>query len=86
VHNAHLACLTSKQRQQGPNKNVKTGSTQLDFEDILWLRRAATKAGAVQVPPAIAEKLMNAGLIELGTKPTTLKITEKGRIALNKLG
>jgi hypothetical protein len=29
---------------------------------------------------------MHAGLIELGTKPTTLKITEKGRIALNKLG
>ena len=58
----------------------------LDFEDILWLRRAATKAGAVQVPPAIAEKLIGAGLIELGTKPPTLKITEKGRIALTKLG
>jgi hypothetical protein len=65
---------------------VKTGPAQLDFEDILWLRRAATKAGAVQVPPAIAEKLISAGLIELGTKPTTMKITEKGRIALNKLG
>jgi hypothetical protein len=38
------------------------------------------------VPPAIADKLMNAGLIELGSKPTTLRITGKGRIALSKLG
>jgi hypothetical protein len=65
---------------------VKQASTRLEFEDILWLRRAATKAGAVQVPPAIADKLMNAGLIELGSKPTTLRITGKGRIALSKLG
>jgi hypothetical protein len=65
---------------------VKPEPSRLDFEDILWLRRAATKAGAVQVPPAIAEKLMNSGLIEFGSKPTTLKITEKGRIALSKLG
>ena len=65
---------------------MKIGHAQLDFQDILWLRRAATKAGAVQVPPDIAEKLVSAGLIELGTKPPTLKITEKGRIALTKLG
>lgn len=65
---------------------MKIAHAQLDFQDILWLRRAATKAGAVQVPPAIAEKLVSAGLIELGTKPPTLRITEKGRIALTKLG
>ena len=65
---------------------MKNVHAQLDFEDILWLRRAATKAGAVQVPPAIAEKLISAGLIEVGAKPPTLKITEKGRIALSKLG
>jgi hypothetical protein len=58
----------------------------IDFEDILWLRRAATKAGADHVPPAIAEKLINAGLIEVTSKPPSLKITEKGRIALSKLG
>jgi hypothetical protein len=52
----------------------------------LWLRRAATKAGADHVPPAIAEKLINAGLIEVTSKPPSLKITEKGRIALSKLG
>jgi hypothetical protein len=72
--------------QNSNKQNVKRESRRLEFEDILWLRRAATKAGAVQVPPAIAEKLVNAGLIELGTKPTTLRITEKGRIALSKLG
>jgi hypothetical protein len=65
---------------------VKNRNARLDFEDILWLRRAATKAGAVQVPPAIAQKLVSAGLIEAGSKPPTLKITEKGRIALTKLG
>jgi hypothetical protein len=59
---------------------------QLDFEDIHWLRRAATKAGADHVPPAVAEKLMNAGLVEPAPKPPHLKITEKGRIALSKLG
>ena len=59
---------------------------QIDFQDILWLRRAATKAGADHVPPEIAERLINAGLIETTTKPSSLKSTEKGRIALSKLG
>ena len=65
---------------------VKTAHAQLDFEDIMWLRRAATKAGAAQIPPAIAEKLISSGLIEPRAKPPTMKITEKGRIALKKLG
>ena len=65
---------------------VKTAHSNLDFEDILWLRRAATKGGAAQVPPAIAEKLVGAGFLELATKPSVLRITEKGRIALEKLG
>ena len=65
---------------------MKIGNTRLDFEDILWLRRAATKTGAVQVPPAVSEKLISAGLVEAGTKPASMKITEKGRIALTKLG
>ena len=58
----------------------------IEFEDILWLRKAATKAGADHIPAAIAEKLISAGLIEHGSKPPNLKITEKGRIALSKLG
>ena len=58
----------------------------IEFEDILWLRKAATKAGADHVPPEIANKLINAGLIEVTSKPPSLKITEKGRIALSKLG
>ena len=65
---------------------MTTDKHRIDFEDILWLRKAATKSGADHVPPAIAEKLIAAGLIEAGTKPPTLKITEKGRIALTKLG
>jgi hypothetical protein len=65
---------------------VKSAHSQLDFEDILWLRRAATKAGAAQLPPPIAEKLIGAGLIKPGTKPPTFRITDKGRIALEKLG
>ena len=66
--------------------DVSKEKPRIEFEDILWLRKAATKAGADHIPPAIAEKLMSAGLIELGSKPPTLKITEKGRIALSKLG
>jgi len=65
---------------------MKTGHAQLDFVDILWLRRAATKAGANQVPSAIAEKLVGAGLVAVSGKPPSMKITEKGRIALAKLG
>lgn len=65
---------------------MKNEHAQLDFEDILWLRRAATKAGASQLPPAIEKKLTSAGLIEAGAKPLSMKITEKGRIALSKLG
>ena len=65
---------------------AKPQTPKIEFEDILWLRKAATKAGADHIPPAIAEKLVSAGLIELGSKPATLKITDKGRIALSKLG
>lgn len=67
-------------------RHVPKAKAQIAFEDILWLRKAATKSGADHVPPAIAEKLINAGLIEVTTKPPSLRITEKGRIALTKLG
>lgn len=59
---------------------------QITFDDILWLRRAATKTGADHVPVEIADKLIKAGLIEVTAKPQSLKITDKGRIALSKLG
>jgi hypothetical protein len=58
----------------------------IEFEDIPWLRRACSKAGAEGVPPAIAEKLIAAGLIEHERNRPALRITEKGRIALAKLG
>ena len=63
-----------------------TTDKQINFEDIMWLRKAATKSGADHIPPEVAEKLITAGLIEAGSKPPTLRITEKGRIALTKLG
>ena len=63
-----------------------TDKLQLGFEDIMWLRRASTKTGALSVPPATADKLVANGLVERqGTRPV-LKITDKGRIALEKLG
>jgi hypothetical protein len=61
-------------------------NSQIAFEDILWLRRAATKSGAEGVPQEIARKLLRAGLIEREQNQRTLKITGKGRIALAKLG
>jgi hypothetical protein len=60
--------------------------SQIAFEDILWLRRAATKTGAEGVPDEIARKLIRAGLLEAEQNQRTLRITEKGRIALSKLG
>ena len=66
--------------------SMKNEKPQIAFEDILWLRKASTKAGAESVPPAIAEKLIAAGLIEHDGNRAALKITEKGRIALTKLG
>ena len=65
---------------------MKDDKTPIGFEDILWLRRASSKAGAVSVPPEVAEKLIAAGLIEHEGGRSKLKITPKGRIALSKLG
>lgn len=71
----------------GARRNrVSKDKPPIDFEDLPWLRRACTKAGAEGVPAAIAEKLMAAGLIEHEGHRAALKITEKGRIALSKLG
>lgn len=58
----------------------------LGFEDIRWLRRASGKSGSETVPPAVVKRLMDAGLMETGPRPTSVKLTEKGRIALSKLG
>jgi hypothetical protein len=65
---------------------VTLQKAQLDFEDIMWLRRACTKTGAVSVPPPTADKLVLAGLVERQGSRSILRITDKGRIALQKLG
>ena len=59
---------------------------QLGFDDIMWLRRASTKSGASSVPPQTAERLISAGLVERQGARSVLRITDKGRIALEKLG
>jgi hypothetical protein len=65
---------------------MKKNRPRIEFEDILWLRKAATKSGADGVPDAIADKLLSAGLLERENNQRALRITEKGRIALSKLG
>ena len=42
---------------------VGTAKERIEFQDIPWLRRACTKAGAEDVPPEIARKLVAAGLV-----------------------
>lgn len=68
------------------NARVLNKNTPIDFEDIVWLRRASHKSGADNVPAAVAEKLVAAGLIENEPNRPVFRITEKGRIALAKLG
>jgi hypothetical protein len=65
---------------------VKDEKIRIGFEDIRWLRRASGKSGSETVPPAIAKRLIGAGLLEAGPRPSSVKLTEKGRIALSKLG
>jgi hypothetical protein len=63
------------------NENIKIG-----FEDIRWLRRASGKSGSGSIPPAVVKRLVQAGLLQAGPRASTMKLTDKGRIALSKLG
>ena len=65
---------------------VKSARVKIEFQDIPWLRRACSKSGAEGVPADIAQKLVSAGLVAQEGNRSVLKITEKGRIALSKLG
>jgi hypothetical protein len=66
--------------------HVRSAKAQIQFEDLPWLRRACSKSGAEGVPAAIAKKLVDAGLVQPDANRSALRITEKGRIALSKLG
>jgi hypothetical protein len=65
---------------------VKNENTKIEFQDICWLRRASGKSGSASIPPAAVKRLVDAGLLEAGPRPATMKLTDKGRIALSKLG
>lgn len=58
----------------------------LTLLDIPWLRQSSRKDGAVAVPPAIASKLLGAGLVERDAARGCLTITPRGQIALTRLG
>ena len=57
----------------------------LTLLDIPWLRQAAAKAGAHNVPHLIATRLLTGGLVVRGVDPGCLKITRRGEIALERL-
>ena len=65
---------------------MKNENTKIGFQDIRWLRRASGKSGSGSIPPAVAKRLADAGLLKAGLRPSTMKLTDKGRIALSKLG
>jgi hypothetical protein len=61
-------------------------SRALTLLDIPWLRLASQKAGALSVPPVIATKLLAGGLVEVDSARACLTITNRGRLALARLG
>jgi hypothetical protein len=63
-----------------------TPSRALTLLDIPWLRLASHKNGAPAVPQGIAKKLIAGGLVELDSARDCLTITNRGRLALERLG
>ena len=58
----------------------------LTLHDIAYLRRASHKAGAESVPAGIAKRLLSGGLVSHDVRKDCLMITERGRLALTRLG
>jgi hypothetical protein len=58
----------------------------ITLEDVCWLREAALKRGAPAIPAAIAKKLAGAQLIVNDQAAHCMRITNRGRIALTRLG
>ena len=61
-------------------------SRALTLLDIPWLRLASHKNGALSVPQGIASKLLAGKLVELDSARDCLTITNRGRLALERLG
>jgi len=57
----------------------------LSLSDIGWLRRTSKVAGAIDVPAAIATRLVKGAYVQSDAKHC-LRITPKGQIALRHLG
>lgn len=57
----------------------------LTLLDIPWLRQAAGKAGANNVPPFIAARLLAGKLVERTGATECLRITKRGQLALTRL-
>jgi len=57
----------------------------LTLVDISWLRSAAAKAGALNVPQSIAARLVAGSLVVREGTPECLKITARGQLALTRL-
>lgn len=58
----------------------------LTLHDIPWLRQSSRKDGAVAVPSGVATKLLAGGLVERDATRECLTITNRGRLALTRLG
>ena len=58
----------------------------LTIVDIPWLRLASRKTGALAVPREVATKLLAGGFVELDATRDCLMITNRGQLALTKLG
>jgi hypothetical protein len=58
----------------------------LSLLDIPWLRQAAGSAGALDVPQGIAGKLLTGGYVERDERRGCLTITNRGKLALTRLG
>jgi hypothetical protein len=56
----------------------------LTLLDIPWLRLAARRTGALNVPREIADNLVRCGLVDRHTD--CLRITARGQLALTRLG
>ena len=61
-------------------------SNALTLHDISWLRQSSLKAGALSVPSAIARRLVSGGFVELDANKDCITITDRGRLALTRLG
>ena len=57
----------------------------LTLLDIPWLRRADSAAGALEVPPTIAARLLGGRFVERDAKRECLRITTRGKLALTRL-